>query len=274
VKQDVFHIIAAILFIIVTQLLALSITLINGPVIIQSGYNFAPAGTSFIGSAGNALILVFTVFVATLSALFLVKKKKEGILRFVFFMSSSSALFLLTLLTSMSLLSSYFDEVTALSFSLSASLIVAGSLGLSTFIPRMNFLTPAIIALLSAEVGSYFALTIPFLTALFLPIAFSLYDIYTVYKGPLKHLIAFHADSLRGLSIRIGEFTIGMGDIIFYSMLPSIALSRLDLSCALMTTIAVDSGFLFTLFILSRVKLLPGLPMPMALGLAALLICT
>ena len=53
-------------------------------------------------------------------------------------------------------------------------------------------------------------------------------------------------------------------------MLPGIALYWFDLSAAILTMVAVDAGVVLTLYLLSRSKILPGLPIPMALGLAAI----
>jgi C4-dicarboxylate transporter len=71
---------------------------------------------------------------------------------------------------------------------------------------------------------------------------------------------------------RLGEFSIGTGDTIFYSMLPALAFYQFNLTYALYTLVAVDVGVVITLYLLSRSRLLPGLPIPMALGLGTLLL--
>ena len=127
--------------------------------------------------------------------------------------------------------------------------------------------------MLSAEVGSYFASTLPLITALLFPIAFSLYDVYAVFRGPLRELVsAAPASALGVISVKAGEFTIGLGDTVFYSMLPSLAVYQLNLIDAAVTVAAVDAGMVFTLYLLTKKKLLPGLPIPMVLGVASLLL--
>jgi hypothetical protein len=122
-------------------------------------------------------------------------------------------------------------------------------------------------------VGSYFASTIPILTALLLPIGFSLYDIYTVFRGPLRQLITtLPAENLSALSSKIGDFSIGTGDTVFYAMVPALAYYQFTLGSALLTIAAVDVGVVATLYLLGKVKLLPGLPIPMGMGLAVLLV--
>ncbi|HMD79180.1 MAG TPA: hypothetical protein VKF39_04260, partial [Nitrososphaerales archaeon] len=120
--------------------------------------------------------------------------------------------------------------------------------------------------------GSFFAEALPPLTALVLPAAFALYDIYAVFKGPLKMLIGTAPNvALVGMSIRAGAFTLGLGDIVFYTMLPSLALLQAGYLAALATILAIDVGVILTLFLLSRRRLLPGLPIPMLFGIVVLL---
>jgi hypothetical protein len=67
-------------------------------------------------------------------------------------------------------------------------------------------------------------------------------------------------------------------------MLPAIALLQtataasatfeFNIPFALLTMVAIDVGVVITLYLLSRSKMLPGLPIPMALGLLTLLALT
>jgi len=83
---------------------------------------------------------------------------------------------------------------------------------------------------------------------------------------------------LVGMSIRAGEFTLGLGDVVFYTMLPSMPLAQLAagspsltvLAWAFVTLAVMDVGVVATLFLLSKKRLLPGLPIPMMLGILVL----
>jgi hypothetical protein len=262
-------------FVIVVQLAALYFTQVNAPVTSQLGYSYAPAGTSSVGAASNALLLVVAVFATTLLAVWLVRNKRVKVFKLIVFMGAAFALFLLTLLTVAILTSGILDETIGLYISVGAGAVVVAILVLSTFARRAGFLTPVVTGLLSAEVGSYFASTVPYLTAILIPIAFSIYDIYAVFRGPLKQLITLASeDSLGSVSTKVGELTIGVGDTVFYSMIPSIVLFQFSLGYAFLTMAAIDIGVVVTLFLLTRVKLLPGLPIPMALGLLTVLLYT
>jgi hypothetical protein len=126
--------------------------------------------------------------------------------------------------------------------------------------------------LLSAEVGSYFASAIPILTAILLPLGFAAYDVYTVFRGPLKTLInTLPEESLTTMASKIGDFSIGTGDTVFYAMVPALGYYQFGFSSAFLAILAVDVGVVITLYLLSKARLLPGLPIPMGLGVAVLL---
>ena len=259
-------------FILAIQLFAIYITRVNLPVIQASGVTYSPAGNSSGGSITNVLILVGFAFAATLAGVWLARKRKVKLFTAVIYLSTGIALFFLTLLASINVtsgLEAYTSLYLSVAFA-SIAVLVLALVGLRRIPPwSALFLT----GLLSAEVGSYFASVIPIPTALFLPIGFSLYDIYTVFKGPLRTLVTTLPDeTLSAISSKIGDFSIGTGDTVFYSMIPALAYSQFGFGSAFLAILAVDAGVAITLYLLGRVRLLPGLPIPMFMGLAVLLV--
>jgi hypothetical protein len=262
-----------LVFIVAIQLFALFITKVNAPVVAESGVQYDVAGTSSGGSLANALILVFFVFLATLAAVWLVRQRRVKVFMAFIFLGTSIALFLLTLLSSLSVTSSYMDPNSSFYLSLAFASATVVILALVTLHRIPSGFALLLTGLLSAEVGSYFASTIPILTAMILPLVFSLYDIYTVFRGPLRSLVTtLPMDSLSAVSSKIGDFSIGTGDTVFYAMVPALAYYRFAISSAFVALVAVDIGVAITLYLLSRAKLLPGLPIPMFLGMAVLLV--
>jgi hypothetical protein len=260
-------------FIVLVQLTALAFTWINMPIASVVGNSYAPAGTSAFGSLSNALILVVAVFGTTLAAVWLIRKRKERVFTSIVYFGTSLALFLLTLLTALDATSDYLPAVPSLLIAVALSAGAVALFAMSVRYRNLILLAPVVTGLLSAEVGSYFASAIPLYTALILPLVFAVYDIYAVFAGPLKQLVKVAPDQvLSAVTSQLGEFSIGTGDTIFYSMLPALALFQFNLYDALYTLAAVDVGVVITLYLLSRSKLLPGLPIPMALGLGALLV--
>lgn len=260
-----------IAFVVAIQLFAMFITKVNAPAVQASGYQYAPAGTSSGGSVTNVLILVVFVFASTLLAVWLARRRRAQVFMGIVLVGSALALFLLTLLASIDVTSNLMsanDSVYLSIFFASASVALLALVTLRK-VPAATALI--LTGVLSAEVGSYFASTIPILTALLLPIAFSAYDIYTVFRGPLKQLITtLPADNLTAISSKIGDFSIGTGDTVFYAMIPALAYYQFTLGSAFISLLAVDVGVVITLYLLGKVRLLPGLPIPMFLGLVVL----
>jgi len=255
------------------QALAVWLTDLNAPVLSLSGYSYAPLGTSAAGSAGNTILLVLGIFAMTLVLVWILRQKRLLSFKIVVFGATALSAFSLTLITVDSVVVDLFN-LSLPTLDVLVSIVPVGLLGYTTFVKRSPIVSGGVLAFLSAEVGSYFATTLPLLTALLFPVAFSLYDIYAVFRGPLRELVsAAPAAALGIISIKAGDFTIGLGDTVFYSMLPSLATYQLSAACTASTIIAVDLGMVVTLYLLTRKKMLPGLPVPMLLGVASLLLC-
>lgn len=277
------NLLEALLVVVIIQIIALLITFENLPVYQATGPPISPGGP---GAAGSALSVVFYVgfaFAATLLLLFLLRRKKVFSFKLLIFTSLAVSAFALTFITSDGFFSQFLEPTAELVADLAASLATVVLIGYSIFVKNRPWLSTSVIAFVGAEVGSFFA-TFPLATALLLPIAFSVYDIYAVFKGPLKSLIGTGEKvALVGMSIRAGEFTLGLGDVVFYTMLPSLPLAQLVAPVSSMATAAatkaafatltmIDVGVVATLFLLSRRRLLPGLPIPMVLGVLVLIL--
>jgi hypothetical protein len=263
---------AAVGIVAIIQLAALIITNQNLPVyqpIVEAGnYSYNPLGTTPQGSAGNAILLVALAFALTLGLVWLLRKKRVGSFKVLVFGSVSLSAFVLTLITADSFAYYYLPHSLELPAAFGSAFAVVILVGYTIFVKDRAWLSTVILAFVGAEVGSFFAESIPLYTALLLPVAFSLYDIYAVFRGPLKALIGTAPNiALVGMSIKAGEFTLGLGDVVFYTMLPSLALFYRTPLAAGLTIAAIDAGVVITLFLLSKKRLLPGLPIPMLMGL-------
>jgi hypothetical protein len=264
--------IKTVAFVLAIQVFALAITKVNAPITEAVGPVFHPAGTTSTGSIGNVLILVGFVFATTVTAVWLARKRKVKLFMAMIFGGTAIALFLLTLLTSISLTQGSMDANSSLYLSLTfatATVVLLSLIAVRKVPPSFALV---LTGLLSAEVGSYFASAIPILTAILLPLGFSLYDIYTVFRGPLKTLINTLPDeSLTTMASKVGDFSIGTGDTVFYAMVPALGYYQFGFGSAFLAILGVDAGVVVTLYLLSKSKLLPGLPIPMGLGVAVLL---
>jgi hypothetical protein len=272
------NLIQALLVVVVIQVAALLITYENLPTYQATGPPALPGGSGATGSAVNVIIYIGFAFAATLLLLWLLRRKMVSSFRVLIFTSLAISAFALTFITSDGFFYQYLEPTAELAADLTVSLAVVVLIGYTIFVKNRPWLSTVVIAFVGAEVGSFFA-TLPLTTALLLPIAFAVYDIYAVFRGPLKSLIGTGEKvALVGMSIRAGEFTLGLGDVVFYTMLPSLPLAQLAagspsttvLTWAFATLAVMDVGVVATLFLLSKKRLLPGLPIPMMLGILVL----
>lgn len=261
----------AALIVVAIQAVSLLITKQNGSlytaVVASSGPSYAPAGTSGVGSALNAVILVAIAAVLTFALLWLLRRKMVTPFKVIVFGSVAFSAFILTMVTADNFAVNYLPPAFEAPVAFGAPSVLVVLVAYIIFVKNTPWLSTIILAFIGAEVGSFFAETLSPWTALALPIAFSIYDIYAVFRGPLKSLIGTAPGiALVGMSIKAGEFTLGLGDIVFYTLLPSLALFQFGLAQSLYTIVAIDVGMVITLFLLSKRRLLPGLPIPMLLG--------
>lgn len=152
-----------------------------------------------------------------------------------------------------------------------------------------------------AMIGSLFAIHFGLLSVLFILVGLSLYDIYAVFRGPLKGIIDhgrqeseeteenkenLPVDSesevtydrvplLPALPVYTTPLiNIGLGDFAFFSMLASASVvisNGLHNPIPLLATlIGLFAGVIYTFKLLTRERALPGLPLPIFGGIASL----
>jgi len=269
------NLLVAALIVVAIQFVGLLITnqnvVVYAPIVSSTGPSYAPAGTSPVGSALNAVILVAFAFVLTVAMVWLLRRSMVRSFKVVIFGSVAFSAFFLTLVTADVFAVDYLPPSWEIPVAFGVPGLMVVLIAYIVFVKNRPWLSTLILAFVGAEVGSFFAVTLSPWTALALPIAFSIYDIYAVFRGPLKALIGTGSGiALVGMSIRAGEFTLGLGDIVFYTLLPSLALYQFGLVQSLYTILAIDIGMVITLFLLSKRRLLPGLPIPMLLGVAVI----
>ena len=128
---------------------------------------------------------------------------------------------------------------------------------------------------LGGALGIFFGFSIQLYSAVLILAFLAVYDIFAVYRGPVGKIAQSSGlDELQGLTFAFKDIQMGLGDLVFYSMLtgamffsflPSI------LPC-IISIIGILAGSIITFFMLERKGIFPGLPFPIMLGLAGGLI--
>lgn len=149
----------------------------------------------------------------------------------------------------------------------------------------------SILLLYGSSAGSLLGVLLPLWTVVLAAILASAYDLYSVFKGPLKYIIelergriaartpepisARRSESLlKGAVVPFKGLYIGIGDIIFYSMIASTALLRPSISFlrALVVALSLAAGAYVTFKLVEKRGALPALPLPALLSISTYLV--
>ena len=126
-------------------------------------------------------------------------------------------------------------------------------------------------------------LNIPTWTVVSILAALSLYDIYGVFRGPIKELAESTMpsnsipktttpvrDPIPILTYASKHWEIGIGDLAFYSLFTSHVFALFGIPLFILITFAICLGALGTLKLLEKRPLLPGLPLSIIAGIITL----
>lgn len=141
---------------------------------------------------------------------------------------------------------------------------------------------PMVQVVVGALVGPIVTFMVTPTSVVLMLLAASLYDVYAVFRGPLRSIVEETAGGEGGggdrggsiltpLAVRLGAVMVGMGDVILYSAFSALALtspypSPIRLACV---EAAVFLGVYATFRMLERRRAMPALPLPITAGVAA-----
>jgi len=141
--------------------------------------------------------------------------------------------------------------------------------------------------------GSFIAAVVPIYVNIFFSIFIALYDVYAVKWGAVKSLVKIEDALVTIVAFEDGDWSLGLGDVIVYAMLPSSCLAYamtysprfafygssppLDLLVPWIVFTAVASSMVFglaaTLKLLERRDIMPGLTIPVLSGCCTFGLC-
>lgn len=270
-------------------------TSLNQSVVIPSS---TPQFVNPVGSGLNASFLLVVLFVAANIAVIsilaqLYRKKKMK------WFSVVVSVFLVFNVTDL-----YFSFLLGLLSIIPILVAIAGSIvtiicAFYGFSRAINWLA----LLLALELGGSFPVLLQTPLNWIVPAAYSIFDIYAIYFGRLGTLVKQvsagektqeelkgRASSTAGggtetkksrlgkwpdfglLTINFGNLEIGMADIAFYTMVPAVALILVSLLAFIVVMLVLDIGLVISFYVFRNKEVSPGLPIPILLGLGALLL--
>jgi hypothetical protein len=262
---------------------------------IEGGY-FSEAEYGFAAGLLNGLIFTIITVVSAFLIIFLIKKKGINVLKYIFgfsigFLSILQTLFFMEIIlylifTSIPPFPNIQLTYDIIYYTLFVVIII-GSIYMmyKYFKVESILLKNGIVLYVGLLTGALLGIMMPLWTTIAILIGISLWDIFAVLykKGPIKQMIDLASDTSDDEieeKIKSGELEydtsrleLGIGDLVFYSMLTSSTLIITgNIFILIITTLAIVIGTGITLLGLKRNKILPGLPISIFLGLATMLI--
>lgn len=150
---------------------------------------------------------------------------------------------------------------------LAVSLIASLALALAIFKSKGPLHLTAIV-LIGGMTGTFLGVSIPTLTAVALLLALAAYDLFAVYRGPIgKMAQSTDLEEFTGAVFTYSDLTVGMGDMVFYSMLASISMMNFGPLPFLAASIGLIVGAFLGFKMLEGRDMFPGLPFAIVLGL-------
>ncbi|MEM1509463.1 MAG: hypothetical protein QXY49_05005 [Thermofilaceae archaeon] len=223
----------------------------------------------------NALILVALLLIGAL-LLLIISKIKLSFMKILGYFSFFTATFIVCLV--------YLYALNApLNIPEPVSLLVAIIVLYLVTAHPLSLTTAAAQVCIGSLLGPLIASMVPSSSLLAMLIAAALYDIFSVYKGPLKALLDQFTEHSKELpekktrssplvpfAINLGDAAIGMGDIVFYSSLSSLSLTTPTLDLIRFTLILVSMfiGLQLTFKLLEKYRYAPALPLPITISVA------
>lgn len=181
--------------------------------------------------------------------------------------------------------------------------IILGFLGTYSFVIqsfKKIWVRNTMMVFFGPMIGTMLAIQFGLLTTLFLLIGLSLYDIYAVFRGPLKGIIDHSQENAKELGDLVQNqevdpseieyvplmpalpvystplVNIGLGDFAFFSVLISAAvIISIKLSTPiplLLTSLGLFGGAFYTFQFLKEERALPGLPLPIFGGIGLMVV--
>ena len=279
----------ALQFVVSTALvvfLVLSGSALLGLLVLQSGIAsslgaFYAEGDTPLGAAINSLFFLILVLAGAALLLALARKKRLDILHLVLAVAIFVSYWGILEIYASALVSG--EELYALMDVL--SLTVAALTAVLVVKPLNLTLLSVLLLLYGMMAGPLFTAMLTPLSTIAVSITLAAYDAYSVTRGPLKKFLetvsgqpgsgAPSREPLRGAVVHIGPLSLGMGDVLVYSMLSPVFLATPSFSPArwLACSAALLLGFLVTLQMLRYRRYMPALPLPVTFSLATYAVC-
>ena len=214
---------------------------------------------------GNALYFVVLIALAATLFYVLLKRRSKRIIKGLIVVALTTA----SLLLSLVYLSALFVYAPSWDF-----LVIPLAIVVTVFFDFVIFRLgrvprDVVVVCLGGALGIFFGKFIPLWSAVLILVFLAIYDVFAVYKGPVGKIAESGLEQLQGLSFSFKDIQMGLGDLVFYSMLSGVMFFSFlpNVIPTIAAIIGIVVGSVITLFMLEKKGIFPGLPFPILLGL-------
>jgi presenilin-like A22 family membrane protease len=264
------HLLPVVLGLLATGVLAYPISIVTPPQAQVTPFDV----NSVSGASLNAIVFVFALGASATVMFLLIRRGRMRFIRRLVKGALVVVSFAVAFWYSTSILTSVVDLSTDFwtLVSLLLSVGIAAAIGLTIFGKGQTRQLSGVTAL-GALTGVFLGYSVGPVTALVLVGALVVYDIVAVFRGPVGALAkAVEAGDLPGAMYTYGELTIGMGDLVFYSLVATIAMVFYGPLSFVGAALGIIAGSYLGFRALSRFEMFPGLPFSLLLGVAGMLL--
>jgi len=126
----------------------------------------------------------------------------------------------------------------------------------------------------SSVAGSFLGMGIPMFSMVHILFSLCVIDLMSYRAGLLKKIADFSEGERIFVRLRYSdrESLIGLGDLIYYSMLASYSLVNFGILTAIFSTSLILLGWILTFVCTMKSEIFPGLPIPIGLGLIPIIV--
>jgi presenilin-like A22 family membrane protease len=217
---------------------------------------------------GNGLYFVVLIAISATLFYFLIKRRSKNIIKGLIVFALTTASLLLSVVY-LSAVLAFFPIIDNLWWLIALSIVLTVLFDLAIF--RLGSIARNVVVVaMGGALGIFFGFSIPLYSAVIILVFLAVYDVIAVYKGPVGKIAASGLDQLQGLSFSFKDIQMGLGDLVFYSMLMGVVFFSFLSSFlpTLMAIVGILAGSIITFFALEKKGIFPGLPFPILLGLA------
>ena len=217
---------------------------------------------------GNALYFVILIAISATVFYLLIKRRSKKIIKGLIIFALTTASLLLSLVY-LSAILAFFPMVDDIVILISLSIALTVLFDLAIF--RLGSIARNVaVVCLGGALGIFFGFSIPLYSAVLILAFLAVYDVIAVYRGPVGKIAASGLDQLQGLSFSFKDIQMGLGDLVFYSMLTGVMFFSFlpNILPTVLSIVGILAGSIVTFFMLEKKGIFPGLPFPIMLGLA------